>query len=145
MRRDGCGVALGALDRLTPGMPRTARVASAAGLLLVFAGLIQGIGAAMGADDPTRPLAPLAGRTTQAVAEPMPFQTVTSQTALETALSGTQPALIYEAQAVMTTLAAAGPPTMIFVDAAGTEAQGSRLIGDVETPQLLASIAQVAP
>ncbi|WP_306751717.1 protein-disulfide reductase DsbD [Paracoccus actinidiae] len=182
----GCGVALGALDRLTPGMPRTARVASAAGLLLVFAGLIQGIGAAMGADDPTRPLAPLAGRTTQAVAEPMPFQTVTSQTALETALSGTQPALIYvtadwcvtcraiergpmsdpqvasalqdvtrikvdvtdftaEAQAVMKTLAAAGPPTMIFVDAAGTEAQGSRLIGDVETPQLLASIAQVAP
>lgn len=181
----GCGVALGALDRLGPDAARTARAAAGTGLLLVFAGLIQGIGAAMGADDPTRPLAPLAGRTTQAVAEAVPFQTVTSQLALKTALDGTQPALIYvtadwcvtcraiergpmsdpqvaaalsdlarikvdvsdfnaEAQAVMKTLAAAGPPTMIFVDAAGTEARGSRLIGDVDTADLLASIAQVA-
>jgi len=182
----GCGVALGALDRLSPSAPRTMRVAAGTGLLLVFAGLIQGIGAALGADDPTRPLAPLAGRTTQALAEPVPFQTVTSRTALETALDGTQPALIYvtadwcvtcrsiergpmsdhevaaalsdlalikvdvsdfnaEAQAVMKTLAASGPPTMIFVDAAGAEAQGSRLIGDVDTADLLTSIAQVAP
>ncbi|MCZ0963643.1 protein-disulfide reductase DsbD [Paracoccus benzoatiresistens] len=182
----GCGVALGALDRLAPDASRTVRAAAGTGLLLVFAGLIQGIGAAMGADDPARPLAPLADRKTQAVAEAVPFQTVTSQTALETALDGAQPALIYvtadwcvtcraiergpmsdphvaaalgdlarikvdvtdfnaEAQAVMKTLAAAGPPTMIFVDAAGTEAQGSRLIGDVDSADLLASIAQVAP
>ncbi|QIR86303.1 protein-disulfide reductase DsbD [Paracoccus sp. AK26] len=180
----GCGVAMGGLDRLMPEAPPTARVAAGTGLLLVFAGLIQGIGAALGADDPTRPLAPLAGRTTQALAEPVPFQTVTSRTTLATALNGTQPALIYvtadwcvtcraiesgpmsdrevaaalsdlarikvdvsdfnaEAQALMTTLAAAGPPTMIFVDAGGTEPQGSRLIGDVDTSDLLASIAQV--
>ena len=50
-----------------------------------------------------------------------------------------------EAQALMKTLAAAGPPTMIFVDAARTEPQGSRLIGTVDSGDMLASIAQVAP
>ena len=42
----GCGVALGALDRLSPSAPRTMRVAAGTGLLLVFAGLIQGISSA---------------------------------------------------------------------------------------------------
>lgn len=49
-----------------------------------------------------------------------------------------------EAQALMTSLAAAGPPTMIFVDAAGTEPQGSRLIGNVDASDMLASIAMVS-
>lgn len=182
----GCGVAIGALDRLSPGASRASRLASAAGLLLVFAGLIQGIGAAMGADDPTRPLAPLAGRTAQPAPASGPFQTVTTQAALDVALDVPKPAMIYvtadwcvicrkierdaladpqvasalddlvrikvdvtdfsaEAQALMKTLAAAGPPTMIFVDAARTEPPGSRLIGDVDSGDLLASIAQVAP
>lgn len=180
----GCGVALGALDRLAPDTPRGPRMAAAAGLLLVFAGLVQGLGAALGAEDPMRPLAPLASRVTQVSPDQPSFQTVTTQAGLDAALQGSQPALIYvtadwcvtcraiergpmsdpqvkdalndlvrikvdvtdfttEAQALMTSLAAAGPPTMIFVDAARSEPQSSRLVGDVETPDLLASIAKV--
>lgn len=180
----GCGVALGALDRLAPDTKRGPRMVSAAGLLLVFAGLVQGLGAALGADDPMRPLAPLANRVAQVSPDQPSFQTVTTQAGLDAALQGSQPALIYvtadwcvtcraiergpmsdpqvkdalndlvrikvdvtdfttEAQALMISLAAAGPPTMIFVDAARSEPQSSRLVGDVETPDLLASIAKV--
>lgn len=179
-----CGVALGALDRLAPGTTRGPRMVSAAGLLLIFAGLVQGLGAALGADDPMRPLAPLAKRAAQVSPDQPSFQTVTTQTGLDAALQGSQPALIYvtadwcvtcraiergpmsdpqvkdalndlvrikvdvtdftiEAQALMASLAAAGPPTMIFVDAARSEPQSSRLVGGVETPDLLASIAKV--
>lgn len=180
----GCGVALGALDRLPLETARGARMASAAGLLLLFGGLMQGIGAAVGADDPMRPLAPLAGRTAQVSPEQPSFQTVTTQAELDVALQGSQPALIYvtadwcvtcrtiergpmsdpqvidalsdmvrikvdvtdftaEAQALMTRLSAAGPPTMIFVGAARAEPQNSRLIGDVKTRDLIASISKV--
>ncbi|MGZ3217802.1 protein-disulfide reductase DsbD [Paracoccus sp. T5] len=181
----GCGVALGALDRLAPEAARGSRIASAAGLLLVFAGLMQAIGAAAGAEDPIRPLAPLAGRTAQVSPEQPEFQTVTTQAALDAALQGSQPALIYvtadwcvtcrtiergpmsdpqvrdalsdlvrikvdvtdftaEAQAVMSSLSAAGPPTMIFVDGGRVEPQNSRLVGDVETGDLIASIARIS-
>ena len=180
----GCGVAIGALDRLSPEAGRGARMAAAAGLLLIFAGLVQGVGAALGGDDPTRPLAPLAGRQAPAEAD-LAFQTVTTQAALTQALQATGPALVYvtadwcvicraiergpmtdpevviamqdlvrikvdvsdftdEAQAMMAGLTAAGPPTLIFVDAARAEAQGTRLIGEMQAEELLASIRQVA-
>lgn len=179
----GCGVALGALDRLSPDCGRAARMAAAAGVLMVFAGLVQGLGAALGGDDPTRPLAPLVAR---GAAEAPGFQTVTTQAGLTQALAAQGPALIYvtadwcvvcraiergpmadpsvmaamqdlvrikvdvtdfgtQAQAILADLAAAGPPTLVFVDAARTEPQGSRLIGDMDAATLLASIRQVAP
>ena len=181
----GCGVAIGALDRLSPEAGRSARIAAAAGVLLVFAGLVQGVGAALGGDDPARPLAPLAGLQAP-TEEDLTFQTVTTQAGLTQALQASGPALIYitadwcvicraiergpmadpqvmaamqdlvrikvdvtdftdEAQAMMADLAAAGPPTLVFVDAARTEPQGSRLIGEMAADELLASVHQVAP
>ncbi|MDQ2067166.1 protein-disulfide reductase DsbD [Xinfangfangia sp. CPCC 101601] len=44
-----------------------------------------------------------------------------------------------EAQALMRDLAAAGPPTMIFLDAAQREPAGSRLIGTIEAGDVAAS------
>ena len=41
-------------------------------------------------------------------------------------------AALRQAQALMRDLAAAGPPTMIFLDAAQREPAGSRLIGELE-------------
>jgi thiol:disulfide interchange protein DsbD len=49
-----------------------------------------------------------------------------------------------EAQALMQRLAAAGPPTMVFLDAMRAEAPDSRLIGEVDSAGMLASIARVA-
>lgn len=48
-----------------------------------------------------------------------------------------------EAQALMQELAAAGPPTMIFLDPGHSEAPDSRLIGQMDSAALLASIAKV--
>ena len=179
-----CGVAIGALDRLSPETGRAKRMTAAAGVLLIFAGLVQGLGAALGGDDPARPLAPLI--TTQASAGDLTFQTVTTQAGLSQALDDSGPALIYvtadwcvicraiergpmtdpqviaamqdlvrikvdvtdftdEAQAIMLDLAAAGPPTLVFVDADRTEPPGSRLIGEMAADALLASVRQVAP
>lgn len=160
-----------------------ARLVTAAAVLAIFAGVVQGLGAALGGGDPLRPLAPLVQ---QAIPAPEGI-TVRTQADLDRALSDAPgPALIYVtadwcvicrhiergpmsdprvtqalsgltlitldvtefdagAQALMGTLAAAGPPTMIFVDAARAEPSGSRLIGDVTAERLLASIRQVSP
>lgn len=45
-----------------------------------------------------------------------------------------------EQQQMMQALRVVGPPTMIFVDATGREVPGSRLVGDVTTRSLLASL-----
>lgn len=58
----GCAVFLGALTRSERGAPATARVAQAAGLVLLVYGVILIVGASAGADDPLSPLSPLAGR-----------------------------------------------------------------------------------
>ncbi|MDP0928651.1 protein-disulfide reductase DsbD [Paracoccus onubensis] len=50
-----------------------------------------------------------------------------------------------EAQALMKDLGAAGPPTMVFLNASRIEAPGSRLIGDVDSAAMLASIGRVRP
>jgi thioredoxin:protein disulfide reductase len=155
--------------------------AAAAGLVLITGGVIQGVGAALGGDDPLRPLAPLAG----APATQAQFQTVLTRSGLTQALQQDGPALIYvtadwcvicraiergpmaapevmaaleglvrikvdvtefsaESQALLADLGAAGPPTMIFVNAARTEAPGSRLIGETRADAMLASARQVA-
>lgn len=184
----GCGVALGALDRLPPKAAQRARMTAATGVLLLFAGVVQGLGAALGADDPVRPLAPLVSRLSQENATELAFDTVTTQAGLNQALAAAQdrPALIYVtadwcvicrkiergpmadpavmaamqdlvlvkldvtdfdagAQALMADLAVAGPPTLLFLDADRVEPEGSRLIGDVSTRALIASVPQVTP
>ncbi|SEO16609.1 thiol:disulfide interchange protein DsbD [Paracoccus alcaliphilus] len=181
-------VFLGALDRLDGAASRNRRLGAALGVLLLFTGLVQGFGAALGAHDPLRPLAPLAGSTATAPASEAQFAEVTTREGLDRALAsaGGEPALLYvtadwcvtcraiergpladpavhaaladmaaikldvstfdaEAQALMRDLAAAGPPTMIFLDAARAEAAGSRLVGDLDSAALLASIGKVSP
>lgn len=184
----GCGVALGALDRLPPKATRSARMTAATGVLMLFAGMVQGLGAALGADDPVRPLAPLATRTAGQNTPALTFDTVTTQAGLTQALAAAQdqPGLIYvtadwcvicrkiergplsdpavlaalqdlvlikvdvtefdaAVQTLMTDLAVAGPPTLLFVDTKRVEPEDSRLIGDVSTGALIASIAMVTP
>src|SRR5690606_32914431 len=48
-------------------------------------------------------------------------------------------------RALMRDLAVIGPPTMIFFDRNATEADGTRLVGDVTTKTLRASIARAGP
>lgn len=183
----GTAVFLGALDRPEGDATRGRRLGVALGILLLFGGLMQGFGAALGADDPLRPLAPLAGRAVPAPTETQ-FAEVVTRAELEQALASAdgRPALVYvtadwcvtcraiergpladpavhaalaglagikvdvsafntEAQALMQDLAAAGPPTMVFLDAARAEAPGSRLVGEMDSAALLASIAKVVP
>jgi len=182
----GAAVFLGALDRLDGAASCNRRLGAALGVLLLFTGLLQGLGAALGADDPLRPLAPLAGTTAAAPASEAQFAEVTTRAGLDRALAsaGGEPVLLYvtadwcvtcrviergpladpavhaaladmaaikldvstfdaEAQALMRDLAAAGPPTMIFLDAARAEAPDSRLIGEMDSAALLASIGKV--
>ena len=184
----GCGVTLGALDRLTADSARGARVAATLGVLFLFGGFVQGFGSALGADDPVRPLAPLAARINPNPEPAQTYQTVSTAAELKRALTQIEeiPALIYvtadwcvvcraiergpmadpdvlaamqnvalikvdvthfdtEAQALMASLSAVGPPTMIFVDAARIEADESRQIGDITAASLLASIQKVLP
>ena len=179
----GTGIFIGALDRLEPGVTHARRMASTLGVLLLFAGLLQGFGAALGASDPLRPLSPLAGAEPQAKAQ---FTSVTTRDQLEQTLADNtgKPVLVYvtadwcvtcrviergpladpavhaalaglvpvevdvsnfnaEAQALMSMLSAAGPPTMIFFDAERREANGTRLIGSMDSAALLASIEKV--
>lgn len=181
----GAAVFMGALDRLEGDATRNRRLGAALGVLLLFAGLMEAFGAALGAQDPLRPLAPLAGSAAPAQTGPQ-FAEATTRAGLEQALASAegQPALLYltadwcvtcraiergpladpavhaaladlaaikldvsdfnaEAQALMEELAAAGPPTMIFLDAARAEAPGSRLIGEMDSKALLASIGKV--
>ncbi|SEO21945.1 thiol:disulfide interchange protein DsbD [Paracoccus alcaliphilus] len=183
----GTAVFLGALDRLERDATRNRRLGAALGVLLLFAGLLQGFGAALGAHDPLRPLAPLASGAGPAQPQAQ-FAEVTTREGLDRALASAEgrSALLYltadwcvtcraiergpltdpavhaaladmaaikldvsdfnaEAQALMQDLAAAGPPTMIFLDAARAEAAGSRLIGDLDSAALLASIGKVSP
>ncbi|SHM02803.1 thiol:disulfide interchange protein DsbD [Paracoccus solventivorans] len=184
----GAAVFLGALDRLEWDATRNRRLGAALGVLLLFAGLMQGLGAALGAHDPLRPLAPLAGGAAPAAAAEVQFAQASTRAGLQQALASAegQPALLYltadwcvtcraiergpladpavhaaladlaaikldlsdvtpEARGLMQDLAAAGPPTMIFLDAARTEPPDSRLIGQMDSGALLASIAKVAP
>lgn len=185
----GAAVFLGALDRLERDATPGRRFGAALGVLLLFSGLIQGFGAALGAHDPLRPLAPLAGGGAPVQAQAQPeFAEATTRAELEQALASTdgRPALLYltadwcvtcraiergpladpavhaalsglapikldvsrfnaESQALMQDLGAVGPPTMVFLDAARVEAEGSRLIGDVDSAALLASIEKVSP
>lgn len=181
------GVFLGALDRLEKASPSRVRLSAALGIVLAFAGLIQGFGAALGADDPLRPLAPLARSANSAgEATEVRFARVTTGAQLDQALASAagKSALVYvtadwcvtcrtiergplsdpavnaalndmapikvdvsdfnaEAQALMARLAAAGPPTMVFLNAARSEAPDSRLIGEVAAGDMLASIEKV--
>lgn len=162
-----------------------APLGAALAVILGFAGALQGVGAAMGADDPLKPLAPLAARE-GAGAQADPFATVTGTDGLESALAASEgPALVYvtadwcttcrsiergplsdpqvlaalegvtpikvdvsdfddAAQRALDLLGAAGPPTMVFLDAARAEVPGTRIVGEVHDEALLAALREAA-
>lgn len=169
-------VFLGLFDRLPAEAGSGARAARAGGLVAALAGVVLGLGAAAGADDPLRPLAPFRGSVADAgpAQEGLAFAEAASPAALEATLASgsAQPAMVYvtadwcvtcktierralpdqavhaalkdmtlveadvtafdaEGQALLDALGAVGPPTMVFLDAARREAEGSRLVGDV--------------
>ena len=95
------GVFLGALDRGRVGTGR--RLAQSAGLLSLLAGVLMGIGAASGADDPLRPLARLTGGAAAPEGAGPAFDTVTSPGQLHQALAGGRPAMVYVTAAWCTT------------------------------------------
>ncbi|WP_043774369.1 protein-disulfide reductase DsbD [Roseivivax isoporae] len=177
-------IGAGALLATGPRGSRAGRPGRALGAILLLAGALQGAGAAVGGDDPLRPLAPFAGDARRAPDEASAFTTVRSAPALEAVLAGeSRPALVYvtagwcttcraiergpladpavqdalgrlapvkvdvtEAGAasreVLDLLGAAGPPTMVFLDADRAEAPGSRIVGDTDSAAMLASIAE---
>ncbi|SDY89784.1 protein-disulfide reductase DsbD [Citreimonas salinaria] len=88
----GVGVVLAQAPR--DGM--AGRLGSALGVIVLFAGVLQGVGAAVGADDPTRPLAPFAARSSIPEAQAEPFSSLRTKAALETALTNSnRPTLAY--------------------------------------------------
>lgn len=94
----GTSVFLGALDRLDPETGNGRRLGAALGLVLLFAGLMQGIGAATGAQDPLRPLSELAaGPATGMAPQEANFATVRSPAQFDAALEAAKgkPALLY--------------------------------------------------
>jgi len=71
----GSGVFLGALEPLPHGTSGWRRLWKAAGVLVLLAGIAQGIGAFSGARDPLRPLAGILAESPESQ-KPLPFETV---------------------------------------------------------------------
>jgi thioredoxin:protein disulfide reductase len=177
-------VFLGLLDRLPADAGPGARATRAGGLVAALAGVVLGLGAAAGADDPMQPLAPFRSAGAEAAGESLTFASVESAAALEAALAsgGDRPAVVYvtadwcvtcrtierrvlpdagvraalagmtlvkadvtaldgEGRALLDTLGAVGPPTMVFLDPSRAEVEGSRLVGDVTVAGIARSAA----
>ncbi len=79
----GAAVFLGALTRLAERAPAAARLAQALGVLLLVYGAALVVGAAAGARDPLRPLAPLVAGGAPAASNAVPFTAVKSAADVE--------------------------------------------------------------
>ncbi|TGD60695.1 protein-disulfide reductase DsbD [Tabrizicola sp. WMC-M-20] len=91
----GAAVFLGAFDRLDADARATRRAAKTAGLVAGLSGVILTVGAAIGADDPLRPLAGL-GRGEAQVASGPDFAHTDTEATLTAALNAaTGPAMVY--------------------------------------------------
>ncbi|MGR3495637.1 protein-disulfide reductase DsbD [Citreimonas sp.] len=72
------------------------RLSVALGAIVLFAGALQGVGAALGADNPTRPLAPLVARGFAPEPQAAAFSSIRTREALNVALASTDsPTLAY--------------------------------------------------
>ena len=147
---EGVGAAMGAADPLRPLAPLADRAAPSlpadgSGFTRVSSrsGLEQAL--AQGADSPALVYVTadwcVVCRAIERgpLADPAVTAALTGLTAIKVDVSDVDA----EAQALMRDLAVAGPPTMIFLDAARAEAGDSRLIGSLDSRDLLASIDRV--
>ncbi|WP_320177660.1 protein-disulfide reductase DsbD [Roseovarius pacificus] len=83
------------LTQITP-QAMAGRLGRAVGVIILFAGALQGIGAGVGANDPLRPLAPFAGRAAAPAETDDGFVQILTTEALHSALADTEkPALAY--------------------------------------------------
>lgn len=89
------GVFLGAVDRMTHTAGPVARAGKAAGLVALLGGVILAVGAAMGADDPLRPLAGFGIGRGNATPGPEFVQTDSPATLRAALQTTTGPAMIY--------------------------------------------------
>lgn len=159
------------------------RLMRTSGVVALFAAALMGIGAAIGGQDPLRPLAPLLARGGATPVGVGPdFAHITDEASLTAALGAgdAQPTLIYVTadwcvtcrgiernvlpdaavttaltdmrllkadvtnldaggRALLQSLGAAGPPTMVFLDAMQREAAESRLIGTISARDIVTS------
>ncbi|MFD1911883.1 protein-disulfide reductase DsbD [Halodurantibacterium flavum] len=92
-------IGVGAILAQMPRDGRAGRLGGALGMIVLFAGALQGVGAAVGGDDPLHPLAPLAGGLgggTVVQAEGGGFATVFTPAEFEAALGdGGRPTMAY--------------------------------------------------
>ncbi|MEF2551716.1 protein-disulfide reductase DsbD [Aurantimonas sp. A2-1-M11] len=175
----GVGVALGGLGGRSGQSGIMRRLGQTAGVLALIYGGTLAVGAVAGANDPLRPLAPLASNGAARVAETLSFDMVEAPEAVAEAIAtGDRPTLLYftadwcvscdvierevfgdpavqarlagyrllkvdvtderpGSTALMSELAVVGPPTMLFVAPDGTEAPGSRVVGEISAEDFL--------
>jgi len=93
----GAGVFAGGLDLLPSEADLGRRGVKTLAVLSMLAGVIMAVGAALGGDDPLRPLAALQNGDARPDREKIAFDTVTTSKALDAALAGqpNTPALVY--------------------------------------------------
>lgn len=93
----GMAVFLGVLDRLEAGASGFMRLLRSGGIAALIAAVLLAIGAAIGGQDPLRPLAPLVARGPVGAADNVAFAPVSSSADLAAALSNgpAEPAMIY--------------------------------------------------
>ena len=89
-------IGAGVLVAQTPRDGTAGRLSIALGAIAIFAGALQGVGAALGAGDPTRPLAPLVVRGFAPETQAAAFSSIRTRDALNAALASTDsPTLAY--------------------------------------------------
>ncbi|MGE6741148.1 protein-disulfide reductase DsbD [Allorhizobium pseudoryzae] len=93
----GMAVLLGVLDRLEVGASGFMRLLRSGGIAALIAAVLLAIGAALGGQDPLRPLAPLLARGPVRAADTLAFTPISSPAGLAAALSEgpADPAMIY--------------------------------------------------
>jgi len=177
----GGGIFFGAMDLLYADAGPVRRAVKTASVFSMIAGAIMLVGAAIGGNDPLRPLDRLRA-SAETAKHPIEFVAATTMQSLQTALAASPktPTLVYvtadwcvtcrvierevwadatvqtalsemsviaadvsdfgaEGQAMLDQLGAVGPPTMIFLTRESVEVPNTRIVGDTNAEDVVAS------